>query len=55
VVRLSALATLLPGRNWSWRLGGPWSWSGYSGKEIVIFLLPVFEQKMFQVIPWSLY
>jgi len=44
-VRLSALATLLLEKTWSWRLSGRWSWSGCSGKQIVILLLPRFVHK----------
>ena len=41
--------------SWSWRLGGRWSWSGCSGEERVLLLLPRFEPQIIQHISWSFY
>jgi len=59
VIRVSALAALLPVKKlWvslNWRLGMCCSWSGCSGEEIVLLLLPRFEPQIFQHISWTFY
>jgi len=44
VVRLSALPLYCQRKSWGWRLGGCWSWSGCFGEEVVLLLVPRFEQ-----------
>jgi hypothetical protein len=54
VVRLSAWPLYCQRKGWSWRLSGCWNWTGCSGEEIFLLLLPSFEHQIVQHISESL-